>query len=620
MRSIGLVFVLATAAAAQNPLRHHTDAVDIRYARAHPVVHYRLSVSDADSTGFDVQMEIRNVRDTFRVAMAKHPEYDDRFFRYVQNLRLLTPGGSIVREDSAVWSVVAPGGTATIAYRIQLPAPQPPARGAWRPFLSPTGGLTGGPHAFMYVVGAELGPSHVAVQMPASWRIATGLTPTSEPRTFSAASVYELVESPILVGRFRAWSFPIDGVPHTIAYWALPNGTPFDTATFRYGIERLANEAVRLFGRPPYREYVFQFQDGAFGGLEHHNSVSLGAASAELAKDPNAYLQETAHEFFHTWNLMRIRPAEYVGVDYRQIQPVPTLWFSEGLTIFYADLLLRRAKLPTNDSTRVAHLEGLITRYQSQPGNSHYSAEQISKVQYNSTPDALGDYVASAHLVGEVLGSMLDLIIRDATDGTRSMDDVMRLMLDRFSGARGFVGADVERAVQDVCGCGVRPFFDAHVRGAGEVDFNRHLGLIGLRAIVTRDPVLRDGQPEPDFRIRGWVPPADSTLSLLVMNPQSAWGRAGLHSRDRVVSVNGATPRTWQEFRQAISSARIGDTLRFVVRAPGATPRTANVVMSGYDRPVVRIEALPGATAKQIRLREAWVRAATTTAGKGNRQ
>src|SRR3954462_7636065 len=113
---------------AQNPLRHFTDALPQRYARSQPVVHYLLTIADADTTGWDVRMDVRNARDTFRIAMAKHPEYDDRFFRYVENLRVLTANGSITRVDSAVWRVVAPGGSASIAYRVHLPTPTAPPR------------------------------------------------------------------------------------------------------------------------------------------------------------------------------------------------------------------------------------------------------------------------------------------------------------------------------------------------------------------------------------------------------------------------------------------------------------------------------------------------------------
>ena len=110
------------------------------------------------------------------------------------------------------------------------------------------------------------------------------------------------------------------------------------------------------------------FRDAAYGGLEHANSVTLGVRSDALAKDPDEHLPETAHEFFHAWNLMRIRPAEYQSVTWKEQPPTSGLWFSEGLTIFYADLLLRRAGLPVEDSTRIAHLEAIMEDVARQPG------------------------------------------------------------------------------------------------------------------------------------------------------------------------------------------------------------------------------------------------------------
>jgi predicted metalloprotease with PDZ domain len=607
-RFLATLGMTATALTAQNPQRHFTDGVEMRFGRTHPILNYRVIVTDRDTTGFDVQITIRNAPDTFRLAMAKHPEYDDRYFRFVEGPKE-DARATIVREDSVRWRIVAPGGNAVIEYRIALPPGESP-RAAWRPFLSPTGGLTGGPHTFMYVVGSELAPAHVEVVAPESWEISTGLTPTADPRTFFASNAYTLVESPILVGRFNTTRFLIDGVPHTIAYWPARNSVPFDTAAFRTGVEKMTLEAVKLFGRPPYREYVFQFQDNAWGGLEHHNSVTLGARSQLLAEDPNALLQETAHEFIHTWNLMRIRPAEYIGVTYRRIQPVPTLWFSEGLTIFYSDLLPRRAGLPAAGATRTDHLQGIIARYLSQPAHAKFSAEQVSRVAYNAAPDALGDYSASSHLYGEVLGAMLDIIVRDATNGRRSMDDVMRALLERTGGPAGMTGADIEAAVASVCACPVKPFFDAHVRGAQPVNFNRYLALIGLKSEVTWDTARREsGETLPDHRLWAWNPPGDSLLAILVNNPETVWGKAGLHSGERVISVNGNSVRTWNEFRQQLASARIGDIVHFVVqprRAP-ATPRTVSVRVTGYTRPAVTISEVPDATEKQIRLREAWL-------------
>jgi predicted metalloprotease with PDZ domain len=556
-------------------------------------------------------MHIRNAADTIRLAMAAHQEYDDRYWRYVEALRVESParGASITRLDSAVWRLVAPGGTSVVRYRLRLPTPQESPRAAWRPFLSPTGALVGGPHAFMYVVGAELAPVHVTLDLPGNWRIATGLTPTADPRTYFAPTAEALVEGPMLAGNLSEWRFAIDGVPHRIVYWRAPNATAFDTAAFSRDIRAMAGQAVALFGRPPWREYTFMIQDSAYGALEHANSVTLGAPSSDLARDPNAYLVETAHEFFHAWNLMRIRPAEYRAIDYRPQPPTSGLWFSEGLTLFYADLLLRRARVaPVQfDSTRAAHLERLIGSYLANPGNGRFAAERVSQVAYNAPPDALGDYAVSAHLQGEVIGTVLDLVIRNATAGRRSMDDVMRLMLERHSAERGFVGADIERAVEDVCGCDVTPIFDAHVRNGTPIDFDRYLALIGLRATVGWVPSMNpDGQQRIDLPIYAYDPPAGGPARLVIRNAESAWGRAGLHGGDQLRAVNGTPVTTSRDFRGFLQRLRIGDTVRVEVERP--TGRfTATVIATGLVRPMVRIVELPGVTEPVKSLRAAWM-------------
>ncbi len=605
-----LLATVAVAAVAQHPMRHPVDAIEARFARSHPVVQYALRVDSSDLSGFAVEMRIRNAPDTFRLAMSAHPEYDDRFWRYVEALRIESSAGrtTIERVDSAVWRVHAQGGEAIVRYRIRLPMPQESPRAAWRPFLSPTGGLFGGPHSFMYVVGATLAPAHLALDVPRSWEVATGLTPTSDPRTFFAPTFDVLVEGPVFAGRAMTWRFAVDGVPHRVVYWPGPNAVAFDTTAFVHGVRRMTEQSIALFGRAPWREYTFIFQDNAYGGLEHANSVTLGAPSEMLARNPHAALAETAHEFIHAWNLMRIRPAEYRTVDYRTQPPTAGLWFSEGLTIFYADLALRRAGLPTNDSTRTAHLASTIARYLANPGNARFSAERVSQAAYNAGPGALGDYVASTHLQGELIGAMLDLVIRDASAGTRSMDDVMRLMLERFSGVQGFVGRDVERAVEDVCGCDVTPFFDAHVRGGSAIDFDRHLALIGLRAQVTWTPATgQDNQPTVDLRVYSVDPQGGGRASLVVTNPESSWGRAGLHTGDRLVAVNDAPVGTWREFRAVLQRIRVGDTTRVEVERAGRRV-TAAVIASQLSRPVVRLEELANAPAKPATLRSAWLR------------
>lgn len=612
MRRLALTAFLLTPvpALAQHPLAHFSDAIDLRFNRAQPVVSYRLTVSAADTTRIGVTMHIRNAPDTIRLAMAAHPEYDDRYWRYVVEPGAESGGRArpMVREDSAVWRVVAPGGEVTVRYAIRLPAPQSP-RAAWRPFLAPTGGLVGGPHSFMYILGQELAPSEVTFDLPAGWEIATGLTPTSDRNTYFAPSVGVLIDSPALVGRLATWRFAVDGVPHRVVYWRLPNAVPFDSVAFAGRIERIVAEAVRLFGRAPYREYSFLIQDGAWGALEHANSVTIGVPSAALAQDPTDALGEIAHEYFHSWNLVRIRPAEDRGVSHRPAPLVAGLWFSEGVTMYYADLLLRRAGLPTADSTRPVHVARLIERYLVSPGNARLSAEQVSRSDRSDDPYALGDYDASTHLQGELIGTMLDLVIRNATAGRRSMDDVMRLMLERFSGVRGFTGGDVQQAVEEVCRCTVSRFFDAHVRRGTPIPFDRYLAVAGFRTRVTWAPALdREGRPAPDTWIRATNRTDGGGAAIRLHDPASAWGRAGLHSGDRLVSVNGRPAPSWSELRAVLSRVRIGDTVVMDVRR-GRTPIRAGVVVTGYRQPVVRLDTIPGATPAVRTLRERWLAA-----------
>ena len=587
------------------------------FAPAHPVlkpsIQYTLRVDSTDLSGWTVEIRLRTTSDTIRLAMAAHPEYDDRYWRYVRDFAV--DRGTVTRVDSAVWQVVAPRGAVTVRYRIALPPAETGLRAAWRPYLTPTGGLIGGPHAFMYVLGAKDSTVMVTLRLPASWEIATGLSdalPRGGQGTrrgserewwYAATDAATLVDSPILVGRLREWRFVEDGVTHRVVYWPLPNATPFDTIAFVSGIQRLVHQTLALFGRAPYREYTFQFEDGAFGGgLEHRNSVTLGAQSADLARDPNAVVPETAHEFFHTWNLMAIRPVEYHDIDYRTQPPVSSLWFSEGLTMFYADLLLRRAGIPLRDSTRTAHLERLIGSYLANPGYARFSAESISRVAYNVQPGELGDYSASTHLQGELIGTVLDIMIRNSTHGQRSMDDVMRLLFSRQDVR--IDGRVIENAVESVCNCDVTPFFDAHVRHGAAIDFDRYIGLMGLTTRETRGPAMYNGEPERDLRIYGYEPPSpDSGLRLVISNPSSIWGRAGLHSRDRLLGINGMPVPAWSELRAKVQALRLGDTVRVQVERPSG-PFDATVIVTGFERPTVRIERLPNATVAQRRLAE----------------
>lgn len=605
------MFFLAIApgvALAQNPWRQPTDALEVRYADSQPVIAYTLRLSAADTTGFEMEMRVRNAPDTFQLAMAAHPEYDDRFWRNLSALRVDagTAPGSATRSDSSRWRIVAPGGDATIRWRVSVPD-EGSTRAGWRPFISPTGALVGGPHSFLYVIGAELAPASIALELPAGWEVATGLTATTDGMRWFAPTANVLVDSPILVGRFSSWSFIAGDVPHRIAWWPSPNATPFDTVAFVNAVAGIAREAIALFGRAPYRDFTYIVQDDAYGGLEHANSATFGVQSRTLAEGMAEDLADISHEYFHTWNLVRIRPAERVG----SITPTQTgqsrgLWFSEGMTILYADLLARRAHLPVTDSTRARHLEHLLTRYYSSAGDTSVGPERTSFAEYGGSPGMLGDVSPSPHTQGEVLGTMLDLVIRERTGDRRTLDDVMRLMMRRFSGDSGFTGRGVERVATEVCGCSARSFFDKHVRAGNRVDADRYLRAIGYRARLTRVPARnREGQVAPDMRIYSWQESPEDSLRLLLTDPNGIWVRAGLHTNDRLLSVNGVAIATPRALRNAVAPLQIGDTAQVTVMR-GGRRIVAVVPIAGYTRVEATLEDLPDITAAQRARRARW--------------
>ena len=604
----GIIFLLISFTTwAQHPFRHPTEAVEIRFDRQQPVINYILSVDTADLFSYSVEMRIRNIPDTFHVAMFAHPEYDDRYWRFIEHLNVESKAGrsGVLHEDSALWRIITSGGEVTIRYRIHLPVQQQPLRPAWRPFLSSTGALVGGPHSFMYVIGAELAPSYVTLNIPNTWQAVTGLEPTADPQTFFAPSVGVLVDAPIFIGHLKIWSFTLDGVPHRVVYWPMPNAMAFDSGRLVSDIKKFVEQSAVLFGRFPYRDYSFMLLDGAYGALEHSNSVTVGIPSSEISKDITAYLSEVAHEFFHTWNLMRIHPLGYGEVSYKTPPLSRGLWWSEGLTLFYADLLMRRAGLPTFDSTRKTHMEGLLTRYFGSPGNMHISPEKVSLAAYGP-PGMLGDYSASTHLQGELIGAMLDIIIRDATNGKRSIDDVMRKMLEQFSGERGFTASDIEKILTGVCGCDMHPFFKNYVSGNKTIEFDSYLKLLGLHTSISwTDEVDEQGKPIPDLRVYAWQPLSENIARLGITDPASCWGKAGLHTGDQILTVNGNKIKTAADFRLLIRSIKIGDKLTIEVRQSKGVLKT-NIVISGYSQPSVQLSEMPVTTAKQRRMYAEW--------------
>lgn len=613
-----------TAARAQDPLTTYSDAFELRFDRTQPVLRYLVRATTTDSLGYTVELSVRDGPDTLRLASpvwAPGAYRIANFYRFVKNVQASESGRTIpvARQDSSTWRVVTRGGDVTVRYEIRYPTPEAAAGLGNYSFFRSDGALLSGPMTYLYVVGYKLAPVRVSFDLPAGWKIATGLVPTSDPRTFTAPSYDVLADSPVLTGNLRIWPFQVDGVQHRIAYYSR-GMTPFDSVAWTAMHQRIVRTSRDIMGRLPYREYTFIYEDGPGGGLEHLNSATMSARSRSLARDPNATAGLTAHEFFHLWNVKRVRPVELGPFAYDRPVRTVNLWWAEGMTDFFASEINRRAGLNAEQQAR-EELASTIESYLNNPGHDKVSPERASWTAWDPAT-VNGGYNMSYYITGSLLGEMLELQLRDATGGARGVDDVERRLFDNFAGPRGYTGKDILRVVNNVCGCDMQSFFMRYVGGSETFDFNRYLALAGWRLASTTVTTDSTGRQLAD--VRGSITSfagvgslgsyIGSPARLQISDPNGSFGRAGLVDGDFVRTVNGKPVSNNDDFRAALAGAKVGDRYRVdYVRAGKAASTTVTILPARTLR--VTIVDLPAVTARQRVMRRVWYSGPERVAG-----
>ena len=573
-------------------------------------IHYTITAGPRDTMTIAVEIQVPAARDTVRLAIATHDEYDDKFWRYVRDVHAVSQGAAlaVAREDSQTWRVTGAHGEVTVRYAIALPPMEAAhTRDSWKPFVGATGGFVGGIDNLMFVAGREGGPCTLTLRIPAEWRVATGLERTADAHTFRAANALVLLDSPVLVGNLREWRAGAT----RIAFLPSPSAVPFDTTALAAVVKRITDQAIAIFGTPPFDEYVFLFIDGQGLTLEHWNSLVLGVNSQDLANDPTYYATELAHEFFHTWNLIRLHPREL-----RQFRAAPTphvteLWWSEGMTIYFADEILLRAGLYPAGQTRATRLTTRLGRYLTNPGYTHVSPQRAS-FTVDAPPGVNGDYSGDHYLSGQLIGDLLELTIRDSTNYARGMDQVIAALYRARAGEPGYTLDDIQRAADSVCGCKLDKIFDDHVRDAKPMDFAPALASIGYRMDVAFE-MAKDQQGNPIADTRVYVARANendpvSPLLIGITRPAGAWAAAGLHSGDQLHTIDGHRIASWDEFRALLRGAKVGQTLTVAYSRDGVR-REAKVLMDVYVVPHVTISEILNATPEQLARRAKWLAA-----------
>jgi predicted metalloprotease with PDZ domain len=584
-------------------------------ASPHPSIAYSIRLDSLHLDVADVAITFKNAPASFHLAMKVHAEYDGKYWRHLDGFRVdgRTGAGAanIARQDTTLWRVTLPGGDGVVRYRVHIQPPPSAIRGAWRPHSRPDGALINGPDFFLYPVEFSDAPVTLDLDVPHSWRVATALASRGgAPTNRSAPDAATLLDSPILLGALHQWSFTDRGTTFHVVYWPLPNATPFDSLAFVDAMRRLASATLDVFGRAPANEFYFLFQDGANDALEHRASVTVGVQSARLAQNPRAPFVQIAHEFFHSWNLVAIRPAGYNDLSYRAPARTSGLWMGEGVTLHYADVLLRRAGLDDTTQSRLDHVASLVERYYGSPGVMRVAPERVS-LAFGDSPFTNPDAVGSYYLQGELLGDVIDGLVRDSTHERRGLDDVMRALFarSRTRSDSGFTSRSLEHLMDSVCDCRLDALFTNQIRGAGPIDVTPVLSRLGLRLQLDSVPVVDSiGRAAPDCRLGVYFGDEgpNHAARLVLSNPATPWWIAGVRTGDELRALNGVKIATHEEMQNALRGVRVGDRVRVDVDRDTRS-MSFDVPITGYVRPRVRFVDAESVSAEQRARRQAWM-------------
>jgi predicted metalloprotease with PDZ domain len=431
----------------------------------------------------------------------------------------------------------------------------------------------------------------------------TGLRALSGQHQYVAPDYDTLVDSPILAGNLAVHEFMADGKRH---YLVNQGETPeFDAARALRDYEAIIKEQRQFWGDLPYDKYLVLnvIAENRGGGLEHKNSTVLIAARG-TTRTRNAYLAwltTLTHEIFHAWNGKRLRPVELGPFDYEKEALTRGLWAVEGLTDYYGDLLALRAGLMTREEF-LASLSSIIAEVQTTPGRFIQSAELASYdawIRYYRPDENSPNVSISYYSKGQLLGFLLDARIRRATNGARSLDDVMRAAYARYSGARGFTPVEFRQVAEQVAGTTLADFWTNAVRGTGELSYADALALFGLRFRAASEPGSRASLGVSTRNDSG-------RLVIAPAARDAAPNGTGLMTDDEILAINDRRV-TVDQLARRLDEYKPGERVTLLIARRGQLLRH-ELVLSSQPPTQWDLEVDPAATdAHRARL-AAWLR------------
>ena len=527
-------------------------------------VHYRVAAPAPRTHRYDLTLTVAAPTDEQELALPVWipGSYLVReFSMHLSGLEATQDGHPVPLRQTAKnrWAAACRAGQ-PLELRYQVYAHDASVRSAWldeqRGFFNPTS-------LCLRVVGQERGAHELQVVAPghdAHWKLATALSPVeTDARGFGryrAADYDELADSPVEMGEFWEAGFTAGGVPHRFVVAGAPPG--FDGEALARDTQRICEAVIGLWhpdgAAPPMERYLFMLNavhDG-YGGLEHRASTALICRRQDLPRvdagltRPDGYvtlLGLISHEYFHTWNVKRLRPAEFARYDYDRENETRLLWFFEGFTSYYDDLLLRRAGL-IDDARYLKLLAKTLNQVQQTPGRAAQSLAQASFdawTRYYRPQENSPNSTVSYYGKGALAALCLDLSLRAGSAGAQTLDDAMRALWHRCAaGARDADGEPIARpmsegdllaVLRELSGRDWQQELAAWVHGVGELPTRELLEAAGASVKIEHPPTLQ--------RLGLRVAEEASGLRVQQVMAASPAEAAGLAPGDEWLAVNG---------------------------------------------------------------------------------
>ena len=612
MRLLPALLLAVTAAsplAAQRPLAVPANATlaEISFPNAvHREAEVVLTFRDVPSGALEVRMA--------RSSPGRYAAHD--FAKNVYGVRASAADGRalpVERVEPNVWRVRGHRGTVRFSYTLFADRADGTYTG-----IDATRAHLNIPATFAYAPALATRPIYATFTAPdTAWRIATQLEPTADPRTFRAPHLQYFMDSPTHLGRLdvREWSVGPANARQTVRLALNHLGSTDEATRFTDLTKRVVDEMAAVFGEFPrfdFGSYTFIacYRPNCAGdGMEHRNSTSLTSSNA-LAQSSAQLLGTVSHEFFHAWNVERIRPAALEPFDFSDANMSGELWFAEGFTNYYGPLVIHRAGI-TNTAQYARQISGAVNTLTNHPGRRFFGPVGMSQqapfvdAAASIDPNNRANMFISYYTYGEGIGLALDLALRARG---HSLDELMQLMWRRFGAQtaalapqRGYTVADVQAALGEVARdtAFAREFFARYIYGSELPDYASLLARAGF--------LLRPVAPE-----QAWI--GDATISagggvLSATTIGSPMYDAGIHMGDRIATIASQAVTGPSDVARALSQLRPGQQVEITWESQHSGLHTKTVTLRANPR----VEVVPfedaGSTpsAEQLAFRRAWL-------------